>query len=143
MLHKTLKSLALLVTLLPVSSHAQQAYPLVCRGGGGMETTVIANPGASTVSLNIRFLRQNGAALYGIGVGYCAWEDRGVDDNEPDLILYESSGQIFMFCQGTACSFNSVDQNLMHIYRMIESGGDFTVNVYNDGAGFMRVVSVQ
>src|SRR4051794_19424985 len=62
---------------------AVQTYPLQCLGGGNMTySTGSQAPG----QLNIGFYRNPQQAGLGLVAGSCAWLDRPVSDNEPNVL---------------------------------------------------------
>jgi hypothetical protein len=74
------------VLLLGYVAHAQQSYPMTCRGGGKL---TITNDGSNRV--RIKFQPGKGAAPAGLAPGQCTWSDRALRPGEPNTICDSSS----------------------------------------------------
>jgi hypothetical protein len=104
---------------------AQQSYPLLCRGGGSMGYQ--AAPGNEQHTFNILglfFAKGNRPAGLGLAPGQCSWLDRGMSDDEPDILQQEVPANV-----DSAPWFKDLqDPNLY-----------WTFNVFNTNQGVMKV----
>jgi hypothetical protein len=76
-------------TLAATSASAQTNYPLVCRGGGGLRLipkVALQPPGA--IMAQMQFNRATHAAVTGVEPGTCAWQDRGINNAEPNALCF-------------------------------------------------------
>jgi hypothetical protein len=101
------------------AAHAQQSYPLTCRGGG---TLTIANDGSNGV--RITFQPGPGAAPQGLSPGQGTWSDRTFRPGEPTTI-----------CDTAASAAR-------YVGKLVQSGQYVILQVYNDGHGCLRVTRV-
>ncbi|OKH10987.1 hypothetical protein NIES592_23190 [Fischerella major NIES-592] len=109
----------LTATLATDTAHAQQSYPMTCRGGG---TLSIRNDGGNGV--RIRFQPGDGAATQGLSPGQCTWSDRALRPGEPTTI-----------CDNSASAAK-------YVSLLVQSNQYAIVQVYNDGQGCMQVTRV-
>lgn len=81
---------------MPEAQADDPSYPMVCRAGGAMhgvsgdERTVIGDHplARDTRLLNIHFQRSNvGASVRQPAPGQCAWLDRGISADEPNVLV--------------------------------------------------------
>jgi len=85
-------SIGLVAVAVP-AGHAQQSFPLVCRGGPEMRTR--AHTGNTQHTFNILGLfftkanRPAGSRGRNLAPGQCSWVDRGMRTNEPDILQQE------------------------------------------------------
>lgn len=104
---------------------AQESYPLLCRGGGGMGFE--AAPGNEQHTFNILglfFAKGTRPAGLGLDPGQCSWLDRGMGDDEPDILQQEVPANV-----SSAPWFSDLkDPNLY-----------WTFNVFNTNQGVMKV----
>ncbi|BAY99054.1 hypothetical protein NIES37_30330 [Tolypothrix tenuis PCC 7101] len=111
---------AILSPMLTINTaHAQQSYPLTCRGGG---TLSIQNNGNNGVRIN--FQAGPGAAPQGLSPGECTWSDRAFRSGEPTTI-----------CDSAA----SASQ---YVALLVRSDQYPILQVYNNGHGCMKVTRV-
>ncbi|BAZ40324.1 hypothetical protein NIES4101_62850 [Calothrix sp. NIES-4101] len=109
----------LATTLAANSAHAQQSYPMTCRGGG---TISIRNDGGNGV--RIRFQPGGGAATQGLSPGQCTWSDRALRAGEPTTICDDSASAA------------------QYVSLLVQSNQYAIMQVYNDGQGCMKVTRV-
>jgi hypothetical protein len=82
-----------LVAVSVLDGHAQQSFPLICRGGGQMKTRAHAGNAQHTFNiLGLFFTKANrpaGPRGRNLTPGQCSWVDRGLRANEPDILQRE------------------------------------------------------
>ena len=83
----------LVVAVSVLDVNAQQSFPLICRGGGGMKTRAHAGNAQHTFNiLGLFFTKANrsaGSRGRNLTPGQCSWVDRGMRANEPDILQKE------------------------------------------------------
>lgn len=103
-----------------VPAVAQQSYPLVCRGGGGMNASVTAG------AVRVNFTPGTAAASSTPPApGQCTWLDRGFRPGEPANLRL--SGNM---------------AGVRYLIDGVLGGGSFYAHVYNNGSGAMIVTRV-
>ncbi|ANV85095.1 hypothetical protein AWQ21_12335 [Picosynechococcus sp. PCC 7003] len=110
-------SVASLVTipLVIAPAQAQQSYPLVCRGGGGLS---IVNTGNNNVRINFRAAA--GSAPQGLQPGECSWQDRAFRSGEPTVICDTSARAV------------------QYVSKLVQSNEYATLQVFNNNQGCMQ-----
>jgi hypothetical protein len=101
------------------AAHAQQSYPLTCRGGG---TLSIQNDGNQGV--RIKFKPGVGAAVQGLSPGQCTWSDRALSAGEPKTIC------------------DSGVSAAQYVALLVNPNQYAILQVYNNGNGCMQVTRV-
>lgn len=82
------------------------SYPLVCLAGGNYRFSLNVNEQSTTAT--IRFERgtagvgKNFENMAALEPGHCAWLDRGVSENEPEVILHTVIEKPFFALEWTA-----------------------------------------
>ncbi|HZM90195.1 MAG TPA: NHL repeat-containing protein [Blastocatellia bacterium] len=61
------------------------SYPMVCRGGGSISSTLTVNRVTDTAQFE--FKKGSRSAESGLAPGECSWLDRGMRDGEPDVLI--------------------------------------------------------
>ena len=125
-LDKMVRSLALIASfqaampfMLDASVRAQESFPMVCRGGGGMRADILANG-----AMRVFFIpAAEGANSAPPGPGQCTFLDRALRPGEPHVLLTTF---------GAARS----------LVDTMVSGGAFDVHVFNNNQGAMQVTRV-
>jgi hypothetical protein len=125
-LNRMVRSLALIGSfqaampfMLDASAFAQESFPMVCRGGGGMRAEIRANG-----SMRVFFTpAAQGANTAPPGPGQCTFLDRALRPGEPTDLLTTF---------GAARS----------LVDAMVSGGAFDVHVFNNNQGAMQVTRV-
>lgn len=111
---------AMLTTTLAVdTAHAQQSFPMTCRGGGKL---TIINDGSNGVKIG--FQPGRGPAFQGLNPGECTWSDRALRTGEPTTI-----------CDSGASAAQYVGQ-------LVQSNQFAILQVYNNSRGCMQVTRV-
>jgi hypothetical protein len=125
-LNRMVRSLALVGSLqvvmpftLDASAIAQESFPMVCRGGGGMRAEIQAN---GTMRMFFTPAAQ-AANIAPPGPGQCIWLDRSFRPGEPAVLLTNFGAARVL-----------VDSMV--------SGGPFNVHVFNNNQGAMQVTRV-
>lgn len=101
---RSLRVGAILLAVVSASSaRGETSYPLICRGGPGMNAEVwhYTSNGAPGVYTNISFRR--GQTASNPGPGECVWIDRGFRASEPASLFYNvlsNQSQIFTVLPG-------------------------------------------
>ena len=138
----------LLAVLLSNSTNAQEprSYLMLCKGGGSQELTVAsqtdASPDSNTTTswIRLRFSKSNAKASAGLAPGTCAWPDRGMYANEPNVLGASftrtrlqttlntdgNSGQVSFSVQG----YEPEESQLRGLLNAIQTGREFQVHVY-------------
>jgi hypothetical protein len=106
-------------TLLDASALAQESFPMVCRGGGGMRADILAN---GTMRVFFTSAAQ-GANTAPPGPGQCTFLDRALRPGEPTVLLTTFGAARIL------------------VDTMV-SGGAFDVHVFNNNQGAMQVTRV-
>jgi hypothetical protein len=114
-----LVSAILSLLVLAYAAHAQQSYPMTCRGGGKL---TIVNDGSNGV--RIKFQPGKGAAPAGLAPGQCTWSDRALRPGEPNTI-----------CDNSA-------RAAQYVGSLVQPDQYVILQVHNDGRGCMRVTGV-
>ncbi len=138
-----------------------ESYVLLCKGGNnnfemhsqmttlgtlpGVDSSVTTRQTATFVTLN--FTRSNRPAGSGLNPGECAWTDRGVNANEPDMLSLAFRGT-WVVVTGTfssnasrrAASYEARGDRteapkLTALLTALQNGSDFQVHAYNNGRG--------
>jgi hypothetical protein len=106
-------------TLFDTSALAQEGFPMVCRGGGGMRADILANG-----TMRVFFIpAAQGANTAPPGPGQCTFLDRALRPGEPTVLLTTfGAGRILV--------------------DTMVSGGAFDVHVFNNNQGAMQVTRV-
>ena len=123
---RSIRSLALLASfqvasafLLDPLAFAEQSFPMVCRGGGGMRVEILGNG-----TMRVFFApAAQGANTAPPGSGHCTFLDRGLRSGEPNVLL---------------TNFGAAGV----LVNTIVSGGAFDVSVFNNNQGAMQVTHV-
>ena len=133
---------------------AQQRYPLVCRGGAGINLRLNHNEsgwiGANSITNNLimSFQKSPWASYLGLQPGECAWSDRALTSSEPGIMCVSNvSVDIVMSTQqngylkaftytNNRTSGNAVATNVME--GMLYNTQYQTFWVYNDRQGCLR-----
>ncbi|MCQ6563992.1 hypothetical protein [Paenibacillus mendelii] len=104
---------------------AYQSFPLLCRGGGTMSFRSHAGDVQGTFNiLGLFFNKGTRPAGLGLAPGECSWLDRGMSNNEPDILQ------------------QNVPSNVMSAPWFIDlrdPGKYWTFHVYNTNQGFLKV----
>lgn len=118
---KTTLATGLLLAAFAASSgaaHAQNAYPLDCMGGGRMTGSY-----SSAGTLTVNFMPGTaGTRASALSAGQCSWRDRGLRSNEPNAVLV-----------------NADPAMALYVLSSMFNGAPFSLNVYNDQQGYLRV----
>jgi len=164
-------------------AQAERSYLLLCKGGNNtMELHSLSYPdfrrenlapgelpnltdalqdaqtaGQTLTSVTVRFQRSQRAASAGLGAGHCAWADRGVRPNEPDVLKLSFPGTWVVVRDTTADGSRAKGslardnvryeakgdseqaRKLATLLDAIRNGRDFQVQAYNDGDGRLVV----
>jgi len=133
---------------------AQQRYPMVCRGGAGINVVLNHNEGGSigangiNNNLIMSFRKSPWASYLGLQPGECAWSDRALASSEPGIMCVSNvSVNIVMSTQenGYLRSFtytnnrtsgNAVATNVLE--GLLYNTQYQTFWVYNDRQGCLR-----
>ncbi len=67
-----------------VSAAQQHVFPLVCRGGGSITPSTVRIIGLTFIGFT--FTRGKKPAGEGLAPGECSWEDRAINDDEPNTV---------------------------------------------------------
>lgn len=133
------------VTLTGAAAQAEQSYVMTCRGGGNMQAVAgqrVSNP---HVFVEITYQRAaQGAAVQAPAPGECAWIDRGVQGNEPNVIQYNDMGVSWTqtICRAGHCRVNTPSSSAASLMNAVRDGQPFQVHVYNNRNGKMIVTHV-
>lgn len=111
--------LAAAVILPGSNAFAQESFPMVCRGGGGMRAEIFAN-GAMRIFFTPAAQAANIAPPQ---PGQCIWLDRTFRPGEPPVLL---------------STFGAARVLL----DAMVAGGPFNVHVFNNNQGAMQVTRV-
>jgi len=143
---------ALPARMAPPASEAQPGYPLVCRGGGSLYFTytpysnILNKPqfwirfdrGTTGVGMN----REN---LGSLAPGQCAWLDRAVSPQEPDMVViadpvFKGSSFSISWQRGQVMGIGS---ELHYINALQHDDGIQTFHAYNDRKGHFIVTKIE
>ncbi len=67
-----------------VSAAQQHVFPLVCRGGGSITPSTVRIIGLTFIGFT--FTRGKKPAGEGLAPGECSWQDRAINDDEPNTV---------------------------------------------------------
>jgi len=146
---------------------AETSYPLICRGGPDMKFSLSVNNTSTTVLIRFKHASQGvGSKTRGPGwetlqPGECAWVDRGVAADEPEVIAHTVQQAPFFGMEwdadGSGLAGNSVrlgnaqmscDSQLLknhpYIVQLLPDSAAYQVfYVYNDGHGYFNVTHAE
>jgi hypothetical protein len=126
---------AMVLTVATAASADPRHYWLACRGGG--DSRVRIRSGDVSFQQNLGFKVHNPASQ-GIPAGSCTWLDRGMRDNEPDVVFMDMPVELQMW--GDHGHFY-VDQNWNPqawdwITELLSADFYWAFYVYQDGGAF-------
>lgn len=129
------------------SGQEPQSYPILCAGGGDTQLAFalfVASNDALTFSW--RFNKASGPATGGLRPGECAWTDRALNAQEPDVLQFDVQARTLNVDEFRE---NGRTSNLVFriggnarasdIVNRIRTGGDFQVYAYNNGSGALVI----
>jgi hypothetical protein len=120
-------------------AHAEpQSYPMVCRGGPNMVGEIATGSGRAMSF--VYFQRGQQASSAGVLPGHCTWIDRGVGANEPAAICQQVTNARVRFTGNSLLAVQPGSNS--YLGDIGNPNRNFIVQVYNDGAGCMRVTRV-
>jgi hypothetical protein len=145
----TIVGLAALTSFLfAAAAHAQAAYPLVCRSGGGMELSWSALASGRTHFIAYYSRAPNAAGTNApLQGGQCAWVDRPLNAAEPTAMLWDLDATVGVRFKGYGPStpfvaitggFDAARAKLFVDY-VRTSLSYFTATAYNSNGGYMVV----
>jgi hypothetical protein len=116
----TIISIGIATVVWPLTSSAQRAYTMICKGGGSMNGLYEFN--AASGELTINFQRAD-AATNNPPAGNCSWVDRRISPQEPAVLKYQTNNL-------TAIN---------NLINSVQSGKLFYVQCYNNRQGQMVI----
>jgi hypothetical protein len=104
-----------LVSIASVAALGEQGYPMVCRGGGGMNAEIFG--GVIIVHFEPTDV---GVGVAPPGPGQCGWLDRGYRPGEPATLKYSGD-----------------PEGVHYLVDGVVGGGNFYVHVHKDGGSMV------
>lgn len=129
------------------TAKAQQSYMMTCRGGGSMWVGIGQYGMAATAEdvIAITYVRAaQGAEAHPPAAGECAWIDRGIHADEPNVIQLQETGGFSssMSCNAQGCDITTQSAAAEYLIKAVRNAETFQVHVYNDRNGRMVVTRV-
>jgi hypothetical protein len=129
------------------SGQEPQSYPILCAGGGDTQLAfALFVDGNDDLAFSWRFNKASGGATRGLRPGECAWTDRPVSAEEPDVLRFHVQARTlnvdeFLEDGRTSSVIFRIGGNAQaaDIVNKIRGGGNFQVYAYNNRSGALVV----
>jgi hypothetical protein len=113
------------------------SYPLACRGGGGLEFSLVGQGfGMSGTMFVIEFQRAAAAGIASLAPGECSWMDRPVGPTEPNRICQTvEPARLHLHWTADNTVQNLSSRSAPFLSVLVSPAQVFTFQAHNNGAG--------
>jgi len=126
-------------TLDPPRLPSSPAYPIACRGSGGMQFSLVSGGyGLSGTMVVIGFHRSAGFGTNALNPGECAWMDRPINEQEPDHIC-DPVTQVHVQWSADGAVQNLSSRSAPYLAALTVPAQVYTFQVADNGNGCLVV----
>ncbi len=121
---------------------AVDGWVMKCQGGGNMQAVTTWTARGNITKTEVFFTHASvGSRTRQPAAGSCAWEDRGINANEPRKLTFVSGGGIEMRCSQGQCDAVARNPGTLQLQTYVQAGAPFSVLVHNT-AGTFQIMQI-